>query len=71
LGIEHALFAFARISAPSIGIHLLQNHGMRMVAVSCSLIFMLVLLLWRIMESRNVIKPNLADVQLTDMKKNT
>lgn len=46
LGLEHALFAAARVAAPQGGIMLLQSNGISSVCFVCAAIFALVTFLW-------------------------
>jgi hypothetical protein len=46
LGLEHSLFAAARIAAPQAGVTLLKLGGVSAVSAACSGVFTLVLLIW-------------------------
>mmetsp|Transcript_6468 Transcript_6468/g.10886 ORF Transcript_6468/g.10886 Transcript_6468/m.10886 type:complete len:448 (+) Transcript_6468:95-1438(+) len=47
LGIEHALFALARVGAPQVGVSLLKSGGVSSVCAACSGIFAGVFGLWQ------------------------
>jgi MFS transporter, OCT family, solute carrier family 22 (organic cation transporter), member 18 len=47
LGLEHSIFAAARVFTPTLGVSLLKNGGVASVAGVCSLIFCFCLILWQ------------------------
>jgi fucose permease len=55
LGLEHALFAAARIAAPQAGILLLDWGGVSAVSACCSVIFLGVLLTWNAYSAKVII----------------
>jgi len=46
LGLEHSLFAAARVVAPQTGVHLLKTGGVSAVSTACAGVFAVVLALW-------------------------
>lgn len=47
LGLEHSLFAAARVASPQLGIYILQSNGISAVCIACSAIFGVVSVLWQ------------------------
>ena len=47
LGLEHSLFAAARVIAPQTGVMLLKSGGVSAVSMACSSVFAAVFVLWR------------------------
>lgn len=52
LGLEHALFALARIASPQAGVALLKSGGVTAVSGVCSGVFALVWLIWKLCADR-------------------
>jgi len=48
LGLEHTLFAAARIAAPQVGVWLLKSGGVPAVSVACGSVFLTVLGIWSV-----------------------
>ena len=53
LGLEHSLFAAARVFAPQAGVWLLQGYGVPGVSGACAGIFLAVYVAWQILAGRN------------------
>jgi OCT family organic cation transporter-like MFS transporter 18 len=60
LGLEHSLFAAARVASPQLGIYILQSNGISAVCIACSAIFGVVSVLWQMFHgaslSKNIVK---------------
>jgi predicted MFS family arabinose efflux permease len=46
LGLEHSLFAAARIATPQLGTMILTNYGVSAVSISCGAVYGSIALLW-------------------------
>ena len=53
LGLEHSLFAAARVVAPTTGVHLLKSGGTPLVSGACSVVFAGVYVLWQCCAGEN------------------
>lgn len=51
LGLEHTLFAAARIAAPQVGVSLLKSGGVSSVSLACGVVFVAVFGLWTVAKS--------------------
>mmetsp|Transcript_13265 Transcript_13265/g.13329 ORF Transcript_13265/g.13329 Transcript_13265/m.13329 type:complete len:197 (+) Transcript_13265:225-815(+) len=60
LGLEHSLFAAARIGSPQVGVYLLQYGGLTAVGGGCGVVFASVTLCWWWFETK-LIKDNIKD----------
>jgi hypothetical protein len=47
LGLEHSLFAAARVFAPQAGVYLLQTGGVSAVSGGCAAVFLVVYVAWQ------------------------
>lgn len=54
LGLEHALFAAARVVAPQSGVYLLKTGGVSAVSGACAAVFGAVFVLWQSCKDRKV-----------------
>lgn len=56
LGLEHSMFAAARVAAPQTGISLLRSGGVSLVSGVCSVVFGFIFITWKLCnKSRRII----------------
>jgi len=48
LGLEHSMFAAARVAAPKTGIALLRSGGVSLVSGVCSAVFAFIFITWKL-----------------------
>jgi MFS family permease len=53
LGMQHSLFAAARVITPQLGVVILSKYGISGVSFACSIIYGIVLFLWNVFDSKN------------------
>jgi MFS family permease len=58
LGLEHSLFAAARIVAPQTGVFLLKKNGVPGVSGGCAIVFFLILMNWKLFSNSFIIENN-------------
>jgi MFS family permease len=54
LGLEHSLFAAARVVAPQTGVYILNTGGVSAVSAACASVFAAVFVLWQAFKDRKI-----------------
>ncbi len=60
LGLEHSLFAAARVFAPQAGVYLLQEGGVTAVSGACAGVFLLVYVAWQSLHDEKTVMPTVS-----------